>query len=653
MRLRLYMVLLAAVIMNIIILVAHPRTFFLNFLVGLNEILTKINEPMDNFRDFLVSLLAIIVSFFLIYTVILLFQWLRKNEGVFIQPFIVGCCDDNYNGNAISDLLIAELLRIRNVHTTKKSTKSDDARFSKAKTAIRNIIGAIKKGKFPSIKSTSKTKQDKSKQGGSETNKLILPSFIHSSENLAYNISNVNISGGPVTISIGQMLILLKKINGRPVNTITGSIQKYGATINLVAWIGGLKIGAWDVKRDAIFRAPLTGDDYDLPEDGRDLKHLDTVLDMVRELAFKIAKDISMTEIEAKTWLGLKLYTEALEEYNQYRIQEGPDKLKHIRELCIEAAKAEKGYIEPAKLLSDLGTEYYYKGKYEESIQTYDIAIDINSQLAEAWKGKGNAFCVLGKLDDAIKAFDIAIELNPDLAEAWGNSGWALNSLDRYMEGLKFCEKAIELNPDLAEAWNNKGWALNGLGEYTEGLKACEKAIELNPDLAWAWNNKGWALNSLGEYTEGLKACEKAIELNPDLAWAWNNKGWALNSLGEYTKGLKACEKAIELKPDLAMAWINKGGALNSLGRLTESLNAYEKAIELEPDLAMAWINKGSVLNSLGRLTESLNAYEKAIELEPDLAMAWINKGWALRALDRTADAEDAFAKARELGYTG
>jgi hypothetical protein len=361
MRLRSY-VSLAVVVLAAIIMIIHPWTSSTNVLAGLNDTLTKINGPLDNFKDFLLSLLVIVASFLLVFIMIGLFKWLRKDEGVFIQPFVVGCCNDSYNGNAISDLLNAELLKIRTVHEIAKSQKSGNVASSKNKKFSEKITSIFKK------------KQEKSKQEASlEKTKLVLPSFIHSSENLAYNISSVNISGGPVTISVGQMLLLLKKISGRPVNTITGSIQKYGNTITLIAWMGGLRVGAWEVNRDIFSQTPSTGDDYYITDESVNAKSRGMIPEMVKDLAFKVAMNISMTEIEAKTWIGLKIYTEALDEYNHYRLQGDPNSLKRIRALCVKAAKAERDYKEPGKLLSDIGIEYYEIGKYgrESSIGFY------------------------------------------------------------------------------------------------------------------------------------------------------------------------------------------------------------------------------------------------------------------------------------------
>jgi len=47
-------------------------------------------------------------------------------------------------------------------------------------------------------------------------------------------------------------------------------------------------------------------------------------------------------------------------------------------------------------------------------------------QTAEDWFNKGIALYLQNKYDEAIQAFDKAVEIDPQLAEAWNNKGIAL-----------------------------------------------------------------------------------------------------------------------------------------------------------------------------------------------------------------------------------
>ena len=66
----------------------------------------------------------------------------------------------------------------------------------------------------------------------------------------------------------------------------------------------------------------------------------------------------------------------------------------------------------------------------------------------------------LKRSEEALASYDKAIALKPDYAEAYNNRGNALMDLKRPEEALASYDKAIALKPDYAEAYNNRGNAL-------------------------------------------------------------------------------------------------------------------------------------------------------------------------------------------------
>lgn len=228
------------------------------------------------------------------------------------------------------------------------------------------------------------------------------------------------------------------------------------------------------------------------------------------------------------------------------------------------------------------GLDLYSTNKYQDAINCYNRAIEIDPRYAEAFRDKGAALGELGLYAEAIKALDKALEIDPESPESWRYKGVALIKLSRNEDALKCLEKATEMDSQYAEAWFDRGNALMNLGKYAEANIAYETATKLNPQHAESWYGKGLALYNLARYSEAIKCYDKAININPLYAMAWNNKGSALGSLGRYHESIKCFEKAIELDNKLALAWENKGVALKLLGKTAESNAALAKAKELE-----------------------------------------------------------------------
>jgi len=118
-----------------------------------------------------------------------------------------------------------------------------------------------------------------------------------------------------------------------------------------------------------------------------------------------------------------------------------------------------------------------------------------------------------GKYDEAIECFDKAIQINPKYAEAWYNKGTALDFLGKHNKAIECFKKALSIDPDYADAWHNKGIALGKLGKYNEAIECFDKAIKINPDHAEAWYNRGIAFTLSGESSNAMKCYDRAYVL--------------------------------------------------------------------------------------------------------------------------------------------
>ncbi len=164
-----------------------------------------------------------------------------------------------------------------------------------------------------------------------------------------------------------------------------------------------------------------------------------------------------------------------------------------------------------------------------EALLAYGKAIELdgendgdNESLSNAWSGKGTALAKLGRYNESFEAFDKAIELNPQTsAFVWLSKGKALNESGRYGEALAAYDKVIELVPDsanglTAQAYESKGDVLLAWGKQSEAVNAYDKAIEqypLEPMGAQTWHKKSIALKALGQTAEADAASARAKEL--------------------------------------------------------------------------------------------------------------------------------------------
>ncbi len=181
-----------------------------------------------------------------------------------------------------------------------------------------------------------------------------------------------------------------------------------------------------------------------------------------------------------------------LEELNRIEKEEGME----IQEIKVGEMQISKNELSSKEIILE-GNGHFYKKEYDEAIECYDRAMELDANNPEAWFDKG---CALGKqkrYDEAIEWYDKAMEMKPDYAFGLNNKGNALDNLGRPGEAIEWYDKALEIEPDDAITLSNKGLALDKLGKHKETIESYDKALEINPNHADALYSKGIAQEEL------------------------------------------------------------------------------------------------------------------------------------------------------------
>jgi tetratricopeptide (TPR) repeat protein len=213
-------------------------------------------------------------------------------------------------------------------------------------------------------------------------------------------------------------------------------------------------------------------------------------------------------------------------------------------------------------------------------------AIGAEDNTSAYWTAQGDEFRAQYKYDDAIQAYDKALELNESHIAALAGKGEALWNTGRYNESLLSFDEVLNLSPYYVRAWVGKGVALHGLGDFNESRRSYDMALEIDPTFAMAWNDKAWLFYKQDMYQEAVDYSDRAIKiLNKNLAATMDTKAVALEKLGKNDEALQCIDRALELIPTDSIIWIHKGDILKALGNQTGSDAAYARAKELPEQL--------------------------------------------------------------------
>ena len=238
------------------------------------------------------------------------------------------------------------------------------------------------------------------------------------------------------------------------------------------------------------------------------------------------------------------------------------------------------------------GVNYYYKEKYDKSLESfenvltinnldlfagefdtlmvqysgiiareiadktgnkelYKKAIDYYTQLTKVNFGGPNTYLQI-KMDyfaigDTAKALEVlkeAYEKYPDTVNVVANIADTYIQMGAIDEGLEFMKKIIENTPDMAEAYYWNGRLLINQEEAESIDKAIEsykKAGELDPSIFYVWYDMGYIY-----YLQGADFYERAAtEEDPGMQERLNEAGQE-----KYDAAVPALEKAYELNTE-------------------------------------------------------------------------------------------------------
>ncbi len=228
---------------------------------------------------------------------------------------------------------------------------------------------------------------------------------------------------------------------------------------------------------------------------------------------------------------------------------------------------------------------------------------------------QANEMAKRGEYEKAVKTYDRAIALDPDFADAYYNRGLAKIHLKEFQEAIEDFDKAITLKPDDIFCYLNRGVARDQLKEFQGAIEDFDKAIDLDSEYPYSYVNRGIAKARLGEHKKAVEDFDKAIALKSDDAAFYLNRGIAKARLGEHKKAIEDFDKAIELKPDDAESYSNRGESNKKLGNTKQSEEDFAKAEKLRRK-TISKIHPEKLQDIKNRLKNSYCALCESNELE-------------------------------------
>ncbi|MDH5763632.1 MAG: tetratricopeptide repeat protein [Nitrospinota bacterium] len=105
------------------------------------------------------------------------------------------------------------------------------------------------------------------------------------------------------------------------------------------------------------------------------------------------------------------------------------------------------------------GNEFSRQGQFEQAVEAYHQAIQINPDATGPFYNLGLAYKHLKQYDRASAAFESALRLEPDNMNIHLSLGNVYNRMERWGQAIGHLNRVVHRMKDNAEAHGNLGWA--------------------------------------------------------------------------------------------------------------------------------------------------------------------------------------------------
>jgi tetratricopeptide (TPR) repeat protein len=271
-------------------------------------------------------------------------------------------------------------------------------------------------------------------------------------------------------------------------------------------------------------------------------------------------------------------------------------------------------YGQSAKKYFKAGNVFVKNMKYEEAVNQFTSAIQLQPSESKYYYARGRAYEVLEKYGDAKADYEKTIVFSPKDVNAMIGIGKVCNKMGQFGEALVYLNRASGLEKRNAQIYPEKVITLIGLERFDQALRVSDTAIIIK-ETPMNYYYRGIIYTKLNNDLYARREFEKAISkdkklVEPRLALADHlllhddNEG-ALNQINEVLKNDDRNTDAYRLRSRVFKKNFDYPGAINDLS----------KNILIDPDNPDFYLDRGKCYQEFNQPTNAINDFTKYISL--------------------------------------
>ncbi|HSS20627.1 MAG TPA: tetratricopeptide repeat protein [Pyrinomonadaceae bacterium] len=292
--------------------------------------------------------------------------------------------------------------------------------------------------------------------------------------------------------------------------------------------------------------------------------------------------------------------------------------------------------------------------KLQAAMSFFEAAIQVDSNLADAWRELGQTAWRLGRLRDdkvlqgkATAALRKAIELAPDQYEAYALLAQRLSINGDLPSALGVCDPLVKAGK--AAGFLCQGRAFEGIGNPEQAIESYRRGVQTYPTEESLLNALTFTLESKGRYKESAVYWESLIKLKPGDLEVKRSYAQTLSISDRRDEAIEVYRQIVGRKESQFADYRDLVTQLYIADRHDEAVSVAKDMVRNFPNDPQAWDELGSSYGFTGQRAEQIAAFKKAVELAPDRAAGHSTLGFGYSQSERYEEAVQAFLEAIRL----
>ncbi len=256
------------------------------------------------------------------------------------------------------------------------------------------------------------------------------------------------------------------------------------------------------------------------------------------------------------------------------------------------------------------------EGRYEETVSIVREYDDTYGNIPGAWVMRGNAEYALKRYSDAVESYDRALELNSEDHSVWHSRGMAAEAMEDYGKAESSYDRAILLKLDCDAYWISKSAVQEKSGNDAGAIRSLNRVIGEHQDNCYALMKKAHILSKVGKNSEAMVFIDLALKIESGNIGILKAKRDLCTRTEDYDTAVKISKTMIRHNPNDDSLKAEEVRILTLAGKYPEALKAVDEISD--QNCLETLILRRNVCLGIGSLGSVIDVCTKIREITPD-----------------------------------